>query len=142
MDSQGENCSRAVREPPLQGPAFTGMTGLRDMNIYAAFESRASPTSEPFLLPNSNSVGLYQEQLAFVAWHPWIRYKIIHEPSNYCWNHLGVISDLQGDDPFVLGWWIRRDVGKVAVQRNQNGIQLLRLRDDNCIIGILWDMFL
>lgn len=69
-----------------------------------------------FLLPNSNSVGLYQEQLAFVAGHPWIRCKIIHEPSNYCWNHLGVVFDLQSDDPFVLRWWIRRDVGKVAVQ--------------------------
>jgi hypothetical protein len=95
-----------------------------------------------FLLPNSNSMGLDQEELAFVAACPWMRCEIIHEPSNYCWNHLGVISDLQGDDPFVLRWWIRRDVGKVAVQRNQNSIQLLRLRDDNSIIGILWNMFL
>jgi hypothetical protein len=53
-----------------------------------------------------------------------------------------VIFGLKGDDPFVLRWWIRRDVGKIAVQGHQNGIQLLSLRDDNGINGIPWNMFL
>jgi hypothetical protein len=51
-----------------------------------------------------------------------------------------VILDLKSDDPFVSSWRVRRDVGKVTVQGDQNGVQLLSLCDDNRIVRVWWNM--
>ena len=53
-----------------------------------------------------------------------------------------MISDLKRDNPFITGRRIRHDIGKVTIQRHQDGIQILGLRDDNGIIRIPRDMFL
>lgn len=87
-------------------------------------------------------MGLYQEQSAFVAVHFGMSRKVICEPSYEQWKHLWAVSDLKSDDPLVLRRRIRSNVGEVAVQRHQNGIQLLSLCDDNRIIRLRRNMFL
>ncbi len=52
-----------------------------------------------------------------------------------------MIPNLKSDDPPVLRWWIRNNVGKIAVQRHQNATHLLSLCDDDSVIGIAWNMF-
>ena len=48
-------------------------------------------------------------------------------------NRFRSISDLQGDDATTLGRRIGCDVGKVAVERNKHGVELVSFIEDGWI---------
>jgi hypothetical protein len=94
------------------------------------------------LSPDSDPMRFHNQQPAFVVTHFGARRQIAQQALHQRRNHLGMISDLESDDAFVCGRRIGHNVGKVTVQRHQNGIQFLRLSDDDRIIGILRNVLL
>ncbi len=53
-----------------------------------------------------------------------------------------MVSNLKSDNASIAGWWIRHDVSKIAIQRQQDGIQFLGLCHHKRIIGIPGYVFL
>jgi len=44
-----------------------------------------------------------------------------------------VVEDLETDDPQVVPWRIRDDVGKISVQAEQKALEFLGLGDDDVV---------
>jgi len=52
-----------------------------------------------------------------------------------------MISDLKREDSRILSRRVSHNIGKVAVQRYQDCAELLRLCNNNAIVGILRKVF-
>jgi len=92
--------------------ASMGMKEERNPSL-SAFQSCMTVS---LLLSDSDSMSFHHEQSALVGGYFRMIREVVYEALHQGWNNLRMISDLKRDDPPVLRWRIRGDVGEVTVQ--------------------------
>jgi hypothetical protein len=87
-------------------------------------------------------MGFDQEELAHEMTAIRMILQVSHEPLRNFGQDLGAISNLESNDPLVPGWREHDDVGEIAVQGDENGVDRFRLRDDGGVGRVRWKMVL
>ena len=72
-----------------------------------------------------------EEEFAVVEVLSRMAVKKCDEAFHHLRNNLGVIVQLNGDDAEVPGWRIGHDVGKIAIEGEENRAEFPRLGDDD-----------
>lgn len=67
------------------------------------------------LFPNSYPVYFNQNKFSLVRTHIRIRRQIIYQAHHELWDDLWMISDLEGNDSFIIPWRIIQLIDKITV---------------------------
>jgi len=79
------------------------------------------------LLPNADTINFDDEQLPTVMVHRGMHLQIRGQSGGEFRKNFCVVVYLQRDNSFVVLGWIVDDMGEVAVQGQQNGVDFLGL---------------
>ena len=83
------------------------------------------------LLPDADTIDFDDEQLPAVMVHRGVLLQIRGQSGDEFRKNFCVIVHLQRDNSFVVLGWIVDDMGEVAVQGQQNGVNFLGLRNND-----------
>jgi hypothetical protein len=83
------------------------------------------------LFPNADTINFDDEQPPAVMVHRGIHLQIRCQSGDEVRKNFCVIVHLQRDNSLVVLGWILDDMREVPVQGQQNGVDLLGLRDDD-----------
>ncbi len=98
---------------------------------FACFMAQEKGNGTRPLFPNADTIYFDDEQLPAVMVHRGMHLEIRCQSGDEFRKNFWVVVHLHRDNSFVVLGWIINDMGEVAVQGQQNGVDFLGLRNDD-----------